>query len=66
MVNAKHRSTGIEVAIKLLKTDLSTQIECRNILRELTILRQFSQMKENIYVSKIYDVVLAAPDPTSC
>ena len=66
VVHGKHRKSGTEVAIKLIKTELTQQIECRNIYRELTILRQFSQMKNNIFVTQILDVIVASPDPTKC
>ena len=39
VVQAKHRKSGLECGIKLIKTPLKTQIECRNIVRELSILR---------------------------
>jgi hypothetical protein len=31
---------------------------CRMLLRELIILRKFSEMKENIFTTKILDVIL--------
>jgi mitogen-activated protein kinase 1/3 len=64
VVEAKHRGTGIKVAIKLILADLKTQVQCRNIIRELTILRQFTQMKNNIYVTKILDVILQQEEST--
>lgn len=39
VVYGKHRKSGTHVAIKYIKTNLSTHIECRNITRELSILR---------------------------
>lgn len=39
VIQAKHRATGTACAIKLIKTDLKTQVDCRNLYRELTILR---------------------------
>ena len=45
VVHAKHRSTDTDCAIKLIKTELKTKEECRNVYRELTILRQLTQMK---------------------
>jgi serine/threonine protein kinase len=34
-------------------------VECKNIFRELSLLRQFSEMKGNIFVTKLLDVKLA-------
>jgi serine/threonine protein kinase len=65
VVHAKHRATGTHCAIKLVRTELKTKEECRNLLRELTILRQLTQMKTNNFVTKIYDVRLLAEEQTS-
>lgn len=39
VVLAKHRVTKQEVAIKFIETKFNKQTECRNIIRELSILR---------------------------
>ena len=65
VVLAKHRTTKQEVAIKFIATTFDKQSECRNVLRELSILRQLTAMKENIFTSKLKEVVVASDDKTT-
>ena len=62
VVHARHRETNTEVAIKFINTKFAKQSECRNILREISILRQFSNMKSNIFVTKLLDVIVCSED----
>ena len=65
VIQARHRVTKQDVAIKFINTKFEKQSECRNILREISILKQFSQMNENIFVSKLYEVIVASEDRVS-
>lgn len=63
MVQAKHRKTEQIVAIKFIKTKFDTQDQCKNVMRELTLLRQFGQMKNNKFITKLLDVIVAETVP---
>ena len=65
VVHGMHRKSRTNVAIKFIKTKFNNQVECKNILRELSLLRQFSEMKGNIFVTKLLDVILATDVPGS-
>ena len=65
VVKAKHRENGSVVAIKFVKDDPSDIISCRNMLREISILSQLSEMKENTYTTQLLDIVIAGKDQTS-
>ena len=65
VIHARHRVTKKEVAIKFISTKFAKQSECRNILREISILRQFSKMQSNIFVSKLHDVIILSDDQKS-
>ena len=43
---AKHRDTKQHVAIKFIKTDFKNSIMCRDLIREISILRQLSELTE--------------------
>ena len=60
VIHAMHRESRTNVAIKFIKTKFDNQVECKNIFRELSLLRQFSEMKGNIFVTKLLDVKLAS------
>jgi len=59
VMHAKHRKTSTDVAIKLVQTKFNSQVECKNVMRELSILRQFNEMKGNIFVTRLMDVIVA-------
>ena len=56
VVQARHKNSGKTVAIKLLKDLFINKYETKKQLRELTILRQFSEMENNTFTNKILDV----------
>ena len=59
VVFGKHRVTKKEVAIKFIKGDLDSHQRIRNLIRELSILRQLTAMKGNFFTTKLHDVILA-------
>jgi mitogen-activated protein kinase 1/3 len=59
VVQAKERDTGANCAIKFIQTDFKDTNSVRNIIRELQILRQFSMMEQNIFVTKLLDVQIS-------
>lgn len=50
--------TGKKVAIKLVKDIQSSEYMARKVLRELIILRKFSQIETNVFTSKVMQVIL--------
>ena len=58
----KHRTTKKEYAIKLVKDLFLTPTHSRFMVRELTILRKLSLMKQNVFTTKITDIILAGPE----
>ena len=57
VVQAKHRLTGTPVAIKLIKDIFKNEYDSKKIVREIQILRQFTQMENNCHTTKIYDII---------
>ena len=51
VVRAKHRQFKQSVAIKFIETDFEDLITLRNIIREVSLLRQFTGFSDNIYVA---------------
>lgn len=47
VVQAKHRATGQIVAIKLIEDLFKNSYDSKKIVREIQILRQFTQMANN-------------------
>ena len=45
------------MAIKCIRNILGSHSEAKNALRELQIMRKFTYMKDNIYTTKLYDVL---------
>jgi serine/threonine protein kinase len=60
VIKARVRETGKLVAIKFIEADFTAINPIRNIIRELQILRQFTQMKDNIFTTKLLDIKLAS------
>jgi mitogen-activated protein kinase 1/3 len=57
VVQAKHRATGQIVAIKLIEDLFKNSYDSKKIVREIQILRQFTQMANNQFTTKIFDVI---------
>ena len=62
VVKGKHRATKKMVAIKFIKTDFKDLITCRNVIREISLLRQFTFIKNNIFTTHLLDVLVSSPD----
>ena len=62
VVKGKHRETKKEVAIKFIKGRLNTQPKVRTMIRELSIMRQLSSMRDNFFTVKLLDVIVAVKD----
>ena len=55
---AQHKVTGKIFAIKLIKDAFKTDYHARKTIREISILRQLSSMKGNVFTTKLYDVII--------
>jgi serine/threonine protein kinase len=58
VVLAKSRATNEKVAIKYIPVNFSKAQDLKALLRELTILRQLSEMSNNVFTTKLHSVVL--------
>ena len=52
------------MAIKFIKTDFKNAIMCRDLIREISILRQLSELTEcqSMFTTQLLDIVIASPD----
>lgn len=57
VVQAKQRKTGRIVAIKLINDIFKNEYDSKKIIREVQILRQFTQMPGNQFTTKILDII---------
>ena len=57
VVHAKSKATGKEVAIKLISGIFRHNYDSKKIIREIQILRQLSQMPNNQFTTKIFDII---------
>lgn len=57
-MKAKHKVTNQIVSIKLIKDCFVNIHRVKMLLRELMILRKLSEMEDNIFTTKLYDVIL--------
>ena len=58
VVRAQHKKTGEYFAIKYISNVVKDDYSAKKILREITILRQLTKMKNNVFTSKLYDVII--------
>ena len=58
IVKARHRLSNREVAIKKIDCSFKDLNHMKYVLRELTILRQLSEMVDNQFTIQLYDVVV--------
>ena len=57
VVQAKQRSTGKVVAIKLIDNIFKSEYDSKKIVREVQIMRQLTQMEGNQFTTKLYDII---------
>jgi len=64
----KHRASGKAVALKFVKFDYSCYYACKLALREMSLLRQLSSMKDNIFTANLLDIIVTEHEdkPISC
>ena len=58
VIRAEHRITKEVVAIKMIYCDLRRVTDCRNVLREIQIMQQFTKMKGNVFTTKLKDIII--------
>lgn len=58
VVSATHISSGKLVAIKLINNVDRNEYETKKVLREIQILRKFTQMKNNRFSVLLYDIII--------
>ncbi len=46
------------VAIKLIRNIFRNIYECRKVLREISIMRQLTRMKTNLFTPELIDIVI--------
>ena len=66
VLKAVHRSTRNKCAIKRIKCSFNDMNYMRYILREITILRQLTQMQNNKYSPKLLDILVYGKDDDIC
>lgn len=64
MVKARHRTSNKEVAIKQIGDAFDHQYSARKVLREIQILRKLTFMKNNVFTTKLYDIITPGFDVT--
>jgi len=58
VVKARCKVTGNTVALKLIKNPVRCAYHARLVLREISILRKLSKLKDNVFTVKLLDVLL--------
>lgn len=58
VVKAKDRKTGQKVAIKLMRDVSKSSYSLRKLLREIIILRKLSEIENNIFTTKLLDIII--------
>ena len=58
VMKARNKVTNEVVSIKLMHGCFKTIHRARMLLRELMILRKLSEMQDNIFTTKLYDIIL--------
>ena len=64
VIKARHRSSKREVAIKQIGDAFDHQYSARKVLREIQILRKLTFMKNNVFSTKLYDIITPGFDVT--
>ena len=60
VVKARDLKSGKLVAIKLIRNAFSSNYESRKLLREIMILRQLTQMEDNVFSPGLIDILIPA------
>lgn len=55
---ARHKTTKQQVAIKLITDCFRNSIIARKTFREIRILRKLSMMPQNIFTTKLLDIIM--------
>ena len=63
MIKAQHRKSKQVVAIKYLKDIFDDTYSARKMIREIIILRKFTDMQNNIFTTKLLDIILPQDSP---
>ena len=58
VVQAKHKHTNQIVAIKLLRQLFENIYDSKKVIREIQIMRHLTQMQNNHFTIKIYDIII--------
>lgn len=58
VVRAQHIATRKVYAIKLVRDIFDSLYECKKVLREIQILRQLSKMNNNLFTTKLHDIII--------
>lgn len=58
VIKARCMQTGKLVAIKQISNIFRNSYECRKVIREISILRQLSEMEDNLFTPKLVDIVI--------
>ena len=66
VVKAKHRESKTVCAIKRIACSFDKMAHMRYLLREITILRQLSEMKGLIYAPRLIDIVFDGEELSKC
>jgi serine/threonine protein kinase len=59
---AKHRHTKEVCAIKYIKDFMKSEQHAKMVVRELVILRKLTKMKNNIFTTKLRDIIIAGTE----
>jgi len=59
VIEAEHIESGKNVAIKMVDVNNQCKYSFKKVLRELSILRQLSDMALNVFTTKLYDVIVS-------
>ena len=54
----RERATGKDYALKYIKDIFSSETMARYLTRELEIMKQLTSMSQNIFTTKVHDIVL--------
>ena len=59
VVKAQSKSTGQIVAVKLIPDIFNNHYNAKKVVREIMIMHQLAKMKENVFTTKLYDIIIA-------